>query len=68
MFFLLNTSIFLLSCRLFYLFLFTVGDRVRTAPSPNASLMFFPVPLSLPMESYFEDDEAVTSVTFTAIT
>jgi hypothetical protein len=47
MFFLLITSIFLLSCRLFYLFLGTVGDGVLMAPSPNASLIFSPFPLSL---------------------
>ena len=41
MFFLLITYIFLLSCRLFYLFLGTVGNRVLTAPSLNASLIFF---------------------------
>jgi len=39
MFFLLITLIFLLSCHLFYLFLGTVGDRVLTAPSLNASLI-----------------------------
>jgi len=47
MFFLLITYIFLLSCRLFYLFLGTVGDRVLTAPSLNASLIFFHSSLSL---------------------
>ena len=41
MFGLLNTSICLLSCRLFYLFLFTVGDRVRTAPLPTHHSCFF---------------------------
>jgi len=47
MFFLLITLIFLLSCRLFYLFLGTVGDRVLTAPSLNASLIFLHSSLSL---------------------
>jgi hypothetical protein len=39
--FLLNTSIFLLSCRLFYLFLVTVGNRVQTTTSPERITHFF---------------------------